>query len=535
VDGTDNNTNGLSWASAFASLGGALSGFTNSCPTQTTPPKTCVIHVGAGLGITLSSTFTLNRSYTTIECEPGAVIQTESSGNPIIITANNTRITGCTFIWTQNPNPDISSSENAIDIKSPASGIQVVTIDHNIFKNYPGTASGGTGAGTVIFVGDRTNNNTSGVFVSNVSVTDNRFLNNTGNHISILDNAQQINVSRNIVYTGQGLAMTKDQILNAQTEDAGTTIQGLNIVGNVMFNGIPGNCIQVQQIQLTSSGTLAGGRISDVTVSSNVCILSSLSLAGNVGTGYSMAGVTGLSSVGNVFDANGQTINVNSNAPFEFINVQNSTISGNSAILGNQTITTAGSSPLHIFTMGGASETSMTHPTLFVAGQLSGNTFTGNSASVAFSSGTTTGIFAICFAGGFGATGNGANTQIVSNNIFMGNSCDFTGSAATAATVGFYLQGNSSTTIANNFVTENNFIAPSGTNAADGISLQPGGGAMTNNVVGFNNLTNFNIKYCHNLGSCSSSKNLLSSTVTCLGYGSVLNGPNGNPNTCSTN
>jgi hypothetical protein len=67
-----------------------------------------------------------------------------------------------------------------------------------------------------------------------------------------------------------------NQVINAQTTDSGTTIQGLTVTGNIMSNDLGGDCIQIQQI--------SGNAILDVTVSSNVCMLQS----GN-GSGYSMA------------------------------------------------------------------------------------------------------------------------------------------------------------------------------------------------------------------------------------------------------
>jgi hypothetical protein len=482
ANGNDSSA-GTSWAAPLADLATAQSGSANSCPSS----GPCVIHVAA-VGITISSAFTLSRANTTIECESGGTLTTTSSTNPFKIAADDTRVTGCAFVYGGS-----GASENAIDIETPSSAsVQRVSIDHNLFENYPG----GSGANVVVFVGDRSNK-AAGVAVTDVHVTDNVFYGNTGNHISIMDNAQRIDVSRNLVYTGSGISGSNDEIINAQTADAltvgsgGTTIQGLTVSGNIMFHGLTGDCIQIQR--LASTG---GGPISDVTVSSNVCTL----LSGSTGTGYSMAGIVGLSDVGNVFDANGVEMSGNDNAPFEFVNVENGAASGNSAIMGTQSSAAA----LLIFTVIGNN------------GQISNVAFTGNSASIAFTN--TAPNYAACWSVGSG----GSSVNTIVRNTFTGNSCDLTGSTGEA--VGFYMQGggNTSNQVSNNFISENNFLSPSGPNSAVGIVLQPESGTMVNNIVGFNNLTNFNIPYCHNLASCPGTTGLLSSTLATLSYGSNL-------------
>jgi hypothetical protein len=153
-----NSNNGQSWSNAKATLAGALTSGTNPCPSS----GSCVIHVSSG-GITLSATFTLNRAQTTIECEPGAVITTTvplGSGVPFVVAANDTRITGCAFSYS-------SGSEAALEVDNTVSR---VTIDHNLFENYPG----GTGANNTVIIGDR-NNTTSAKAVTDVAVTDNVF------------------------------------------------------------------------------------------------------------------------------------------------------------------------------------------------------------------------------------------------------------------------------------------------------------------------------------------------------------------------
>jgi hypothetical protein len=493
VDGTDNNTNGLAWTSAFASLGGALSGFTNSCPAQTTPPKTCVIHVGAGLGITLSSNFVLNRSNTTIECEPGAIINMQvpsGNGAQIVINADDTRITGCAFLY-------ISGSDAAIAVEAaPSTSTERVSIDHNLFKSFP------TGS-SVVFAGDGTNNSQANVFVTDVNVADNVFWQNGGNHITVEDNAQRVNISRNQIFT---LADTANQLINAFTEDSGTAIQGLIIDGNTMFNGLAGACIFLKQI-----GGNGGNPITDVAISSNTCTLQSSS---STAAGYSLSGVTGLSFVGNIFDATQPQEQVNQPA-FNFVNVKTGTVSGNSAVLGSQSAPSQIPPLLIIYNVGAASISSAT-------GYSVSNSFTGNTASVAFSPGSVSGAAVICW----DESPTGSGSANISNNTFTANGCDFSNSSSTAQTVGFYVQGgNSSTTINSNFISENSFIpSTSGTtNAAVGICLEQDSSSMANNVVGPNNVFSLSLPFCQNLGSLT--PGLKSSTVTSLSYGSGLSGP----------
>jgi hypothetical protein len=463
-DGSDSN-NGLTWSTAKATLGGAQT----SCPAS----GPCVIHV-APAGLTLSTQFTLNRAATTIECEPGAAITTEvSSGMAFFIgpNANDTRITGCTFNWS-------SGGDGALNVENTVSR---VTIDHNLFENYPG------GSGTpnnTLLIGNRSNT-TLAAAVTDVNVIDNVFLNDTGVNINIQDYVLRVVVARNRIITGT--STLNNSLINAQAADSGTTMQGLTVSKNVMSNALAGNCIQINQG--------LGNRILDVTVSSNICMLGS-----GAGTGYLMAGITGLDSVGNVFDANEQTI-TNSQSPFEFVNVQNGTGSGNSAVLGTQA--SGSTSTIHIY---------------YVAGENGGssvnNTFSGNTASIAFTN-TAQGAVAICW----GVSGIGSGTNVISRNNFTGNSCDLTGS--TGAGVGMFMHTNTSTTtVSNNYVSDNNFIGTNVTGDAGICVEQDQSAPMTGNVIGPNNVFNFHLPWCHGLGNQLSG--LLKSTLGPLPYGSTL-------------
>lgn len=456
-NGSDSN-NGLSWSTAKLTLGGAQT----ACPAS----GDCAIHVSAG-GITLSSTFTLSRAETTITCEPGAVITTgvPSGSDSIYVTANDTRVTQCTF--------NASTGTDAIDIPKSVSR---VSIDHNLFENYPDG-----GADTVIFVGNRANSAASEV-VTDIAVTDNMFLNNAGDDVDIQDYVSRVVVSKNRIVST--VTNANNPLVNAQTTDSDTVIQGLVVSDNIMSNGMAADCVQIQQ--------LSGNPISDVTVSGNVCTLQE---SASGGTGYSMAGITVLSSVGNIFDANGQAFG-GGNAPFEFVNVQYGTESNNSALLGTQS-TAHG----YIFTVIGSGGSSLN------------DTFSGNSASVAY---TGTGTFGCWFAGSSTAG------STVSRNSFTGNTCDLTGSTGKVA--GFFMQAsNSSATVNNNFVSENNFIGTDVTGDA-GICVEHDSGTMAHIVIGPNNLYNFHLSYCQNWGAQSAG--LPSSVIDPLTYGSSLSGPN---------
>lgn len=472
-DGHDTNS-GTSWASPLLTLTQAQT----DCAQAT---GSCVIHL-APAGTTLTTEFVLTRAETTIACEPGAVITTAvavGGGVPFVIKANDTRITGCTFNF----------SSGVAAALSLANTVARATIDHNTFENYPGG-----GANNTLFVGDRSNT-TLATAVTDVSVTDNVFLNNVGSNVNIQDYVTRAVISRNRFVTGLGTNKMDNQVINAQTTDSGTTIQGLTVSENVMFNGLDGDCIQIEQLS-------AGNPILDVTVSSNVCTLQAG--ADENGTGYSMAGIIGLSEVGNIFDANDVQLNIG-NAPFEFVNVQNGTESGNSAVLGTQST----ASRINIYTVIGNS-------TGIANGFSLNNSFTGNTASIS----KTSGAVAVCWGVGFG----GGTSNSISRNTFTGNSCDFTGS--TAPTAGFWMQANAvGTTVNNNLVSENNFI---GTNVTGdgGICLEPDQGTMLHNVVGPNNVFNFHLQYCHNLGAQAAL--LLGSTLDNLTYGSTLSGPNHN-------
>jgi hypothetical protein len=454
---------GTSWATAFHSIGEALSGL-NACTSY----GSCVIHISPA-GITLISTFTLNRAQTTIDCEPGAIITMEaSSGNQFVITAGQTRVTGCAFSY--------SSGNDAAIVVEPAGGnpIDGVTIDHNLFEGFPG----GTGANTTLLI-----QGTSGpTFVSDVNVTDNTFWNNLGNNINLQDNVQRANISRNLINASNTASgAPNNQLINAQPTSSGT-MQGLVVSGNIMFNGLVGNCVQIQ------GPTGSSADISDVTVSSNICTL--ISSSSTVGTGYSITGSSGLTVVGNVFDANGQELDACTNAPFEFVNVENGTESGNSATLGNQAVsseTSSGKCP--------SNDKAPTRVLIFTVigngGQSVSNTFTGNSASVDFTD-TTSGHFVACW-----NIGGGGSTGTISRNTFTGNNCDMSSSAGAA--VGFFMQTAGNGTINNNFVSENSFLGADQTGDA-GICLElDTGGIMQSNVVGFNNVFNFHLPYCQNL------------------------------------
>jgi hypothetical protein len=87
----------------------------------------------------------------------------------------------------------------------------------------------------------------------------------------------------------------------------------------------------------------------------------------------------------------------------------------------------------------------------------------------------------------------------------------------------FMQSNNSTSTVSNNFVSENNFLGTDVTGDA-GICVEDDAGTMVHNVVGPNNLFNFHLPYCHNLGAQASG--LLLSTLDDLTYGSPLSGPN---------
>jgi hypothetical protein len=456
-NGSDTN-NGLSWSTAKLTLGGAQT----SCPAS----GNCVIHVSAA-GITLSANFTMNRALTTVTCELGAVIKTAvSSLDPIVIAADDTRITECAFTYS-------SGSTGAIQITNSVSRVE---LDHNVFENYP---DGGTNS--AIFVGDRTNTTLSSA-VTDAKVTDNLFLNNSGSDINIQDYVLRVLISHNRIVTGT--VDVNNPLINAQTSDSNTSIRGLIISSNIMSNGLGGDCIQIQQLSET------GTSISGVTVSSNVCILQA-----TTGTGYSMAGVTGLSFVGNTFDANGENMAGMVNAPFEFVNVKNGTESGNSATLGTQSGNLG-----FIYTVIGNGGSSLN------------DAFTGNTASIAYTGTGISGCWDVVVA---------AANSTVSRNTFTGNGCDLTGSTGKVA--GFYLQSaNALATVNSNFVTENNFIGAAVTGDA-GICVEHDSGTMVHNVIGPNNVFNFHLQYCQNFGAQTSG--LPVSALDALTYGSSLSGP----------
>jgi hypothetical protein len=291
-----NSNDGLSWGSAKLTLAEAQS----ACPSS----GACTILISPK-GLTISSTFALTRAQTAIKCQPGAVLTTTvASGDVIDDSASDTKISGCNFTWSSGSGVAFSITKNASRIY----------FEQNTVNGYP-NASGSE----AVVVGNRSNSS-SGNAVTDVSVNDNKFYNNAGVNVQIYDFAYRVHVEDNDFVTA--ISSAANPIVNAQTYDASTTMQGLIIAGNHMWNGLGNDCVQIQPLGTSS-------QIYDSAVAHNICILTN-----TVGTGYSLSGV-GLTSTGNIFDADSESFN-GPNPPFEIINCQHCASSADVARMGSQ-------------------------------------------------------------------------------------------------------------------------------------------------------------------------------------------------------
>jgi hypothetical protein len=454
AEGNDAN-DGLSWGTAKATLGGAQSG----CPVG----GPCAIRLTGQ--IIQSANLTITRPQTSIECEPGTTITQNAGGSDSIdIKASHGHIRGCAFV--------AGTSTDSIVIVNTVADWDV---SGNSFSGFP--ASGGN---TVIFVGNRTNLSL-GAAVSDIRIHDNWFTENSAIHVNIQDYAMRISVTNNTVVTAS--STDNNPIINAQTSDSGTVIQDLNVSGNIIFNGITSDCVQAQR--------LSGNQLEDVTVTGNHCIIQS----GGSGTGYSLAGIKGYTETGNIFDSTASPSAGTGNAPFESVNNSNGTESGNTAYLGNNSM----SGEPFAFTL------------IADSGTESNVTVVGNAVQLQYTGGGTGGCFYV----------GTSTTSTVTSVSIHGNNCYLTGSTGKA--VGVWVQSNSSSaSVTNTSIARNNWFGADVTGDA-GIAVEKDAGTLTGTYVGPNLITNFHLVYSSNLGAQTSG--LLPTEIS---Y-STIPDANGNP------
>ena len=412
-----------------------------SCPAS----GWCKIDVLENTNLSLTSTFTISRAQTILEGEGYATITTNvPSVDPIDISANDVEIRGLNVLW---------GSGTTCGIVIPNT-VSRVYIHGNYFQNFP---SGG--CGTAVGIGNKTNTG-SATELTDIKVEDNFFLNDAGYDVNGQDFILRAKVANNFIVTAASAA--NNQIINFQTSDASTTEQDISITGNLMWNALGGDCVQVQQ--------LSGNAIQGLDLEDNKCWLSGITSHGN-GSGYSIAGVTGFTRSGNYFDANGVNY-AGGNAPFEIINSSFGSASGDVAAMGTQ----SGSS-FSIFTVLGNT------------GNTVGVNLVGETCSAAFTgTGTTDGFF-------LGVST--ASSSVIRSSV-KSSTCDFTGSTGKVA--GAEMQANNaSATVSNNAFSGLNLIGTNVTGDA-GIVVEKDFGTMANNIVGGNQVVNFHLPYSSNLG-----------------------------------
>lgn len=428
AQGSDSR-NGLSWNAAKQSISAAV----RSCPAF----GPCTINVSSLL---LSSPLVIRRPDTTIRCTSGATISTDvRNGAPITVRAGGFQLTGCML--------DYSGGVGNTVVAVPHS-VSHVTIDHNVFRNYVGRPS----YVGVVHLGNRTNRSV-GTAVTDVRITNNQFLNVDPMAINLQDDVFRVTISNNVIATD--VSRSNSPTINAQTSDPDAALESITITNNEISKGTHNNCFQVQNL------AYGNATIQNVTVSGNACRLKPNAGAGTGASGYSMAGIVGLTETGNVFKGNGQTIS--GNAPFELVSCQRVMSSQNIAMVGNAI------SRVNVFTIIGSRSAVSRDVTL-----------RGDFASMAVH-GTASGSCYHVYAD------QGARMEHV---MLTGDSCDLSGSRTRGTLRGIWVQsGGTRAAILGGSLSGNVITGATGA-AVWGIHMEPGAGTISGWQVGQNRFRN---------------------------------------------
>ncbi|MGH9502881.1 MAG: hypothetical protein ACRD20_08525 [Terriglobales bacterium] len=361
-NGNDAN-DGLSLGMAKATLAGAKA----ACPASF-----CCIHISAG-GVRLAASVTFTTAVI-LQCSPRATITYSANNKQIIFNGQGSAVFGCGFVGAGAGN---AASPPVVSSKS------FFVFSHNSISSFGSTG----GLGELSIIGGQ-----------NIQVIDNIFNQNGDMDVAVL-NATTSQVMFSIL-----IAKNIGSDILVSNSGAGASLAAVNIENNNLSNGeaSKGNpCI---------STTSTDANISDLTVASNVCVLSTATPT----VAFDIANVTMLDFYGNIYDASGFNSTIQA---LKLTNINFATVTGNSFTnsgFGSGVLAERlNSSNIAGNTITGLSATGIGY-LLTVAtdsGVSASNTFTGNTANLPEGS-TGTGFSQVC----------NATSAVCSNNIFTGNS-----------------------------------------------------------------------------------------------------------------
>jgi hypothetical protein len=388
------------FVSSFSSLMSAVS-------SSTCSSGSCTIYVTTN--ITVPSNVPVTQSGVQITCINSATLSFSASAT-LTLGGTEDQLQNCNLAG-----PGIGTATNApVEI----TGNRVVVARNNI------SGFGSTGSNGIVVVAAGSGDEISDNWVLGNADQASIFVNNQTASTTISDVRIERNHAQNIIvhaYAGS------------------STVQHFVISGNDLFtgqNGITEFCMEIETVGANSV-------VSDFSVTGNHAYL----LGSGTNGGYSLGGATQFSVSGNTFDSNGFTYTV---AGFEFTNVANGSLSGNTSI--------------------------STSTQNFLGSQRDSNvTITGNTLIGFGTAGTSAGI----------GIENSTPSASSSDNVISNNTIIF---PSGGAGIGIWLQcNNSSATCRNNSIVGNH-IASDGTAGSVGIEIADDSGTMADNLVGPNSV-----------------------------------------------